>query len=109
MVRKNGRRAVRVRHLVAPGLVGALGVAGVAAVCGRGRWAALLMTPYVAAIAAATVKVKRAERTDRSVRLGTLASSFPTMHLAWGLGFLEGFLLGRAPAAATARDPRRKL
>lgn len=108
MVRKNGRRAVRVRHLVAPGLVGALGAAGVATVFGRGRWAALLLAPYVAAIATATVKVKHHERTDRSVQLITLASSFPTMHVAWGIGFLEGLLLGRAPAAATARDPRRK-
>ena len=106
MVRKNGRSAVRLRHLVAPAVTGVLGLAGASALIGKGRWALLATAPYVAAIAGATVMTKRNERTEHSVNVPTLALTFPTMHLAWGTGFLEGMFLGRAPAAATARDPR---
>lgn len=106
MVRKNGRRAVRLRHLAAPALVILLALAGASALTGRRRLALLAAAPYAAVIAAATTKAKRDGRTGRDAKWYALAATFPTMHLTWGIGFLEGLIFRRPPAAATARDPR---
>lgn len=105
MVRKNGRTAVRVRHLAAPALVTVLGAAAVAAVSGRGRLAVALGAPYAAGLSVATLRTARQAEPGRRPAPGRLAAAFATMHLTWGIGFLEGMLLGRAPAASTAREP----
>ena len=105
MVRKNGRSAVRARHLAAPALVGLLAAAGGSAALGRRAVAGGLLAPYALALGVAAVKTKRQSATDDQVTTLQLASSFATMHVTWGWGFLEGLLLRRPPAAATRRDP----
>jgi GT2 family glycosyltransferase len=151
MVRKNGRRAIRVRHLAPPLLV--LALAG-AAGCASARWwpaAALLAGPYGVAVAGATVATLRASTPvhappepgpavdhsdaaagpampDQGLPAGDsavtrtaggrtgdsqgrrpgptrLAMSFLAMHLGWGLGFLEGYVLHLRPATSSARLP----
>jgi GT2 family glycosyltransferase len=124
MVRKNGRTAVRLRHLAAPGLVAWLaGSAGVAA-SGHPRIAAGMVAPYAAGLVAATALTRRAGGQDSgghdspghdspggadlpTLAVAPLLGSFATMHLTWGLGFLEGYLLRLRPVAASGRDPRR--
>ena len=108
MVRKNGRSAVRVRHLVAPALVTWLGGAAVAAVSGHPRIATGMVTPYCAGLAGATTVTLRKGYGQEGLRPFPLAGAFAAMHLGWGLGFLEGFLLRLTPAAASGRDPRKK-
>ena len=107
MVRKNGRTAVRVRHLTAPALVGALGLSAVAAVTGHRRTAAVLSVPYVIAVGAATAITWRTAQesgSDEETSLATLPGAFVAMHLPWGVGFFEG-LAGVAPYASSKRDP----
>ena len=124
MVRKNGPSAVRVRHLVAPGLVVWLGGAAVAALSGHPRVAAAMAAPYGAGVAAATARTLRkagetggeplpdgvpedvAANARGPLPVAPLAGSFGAMHLGWGLGFLEGYVLGLRPAQASARDPK---
>jgi cellulose synthase/poly-beta-1,6-N-acetylglucosamine synthase-like glycosyltransferase len=116
MVRKNGRSAVRVRHLAAPGLVGWLGGAAVAAVSGHPKVAAGMVAPYGAALLAATAHTmhKGAEPLPSAVPAAVvperpgplpLLGAFGAMHLGWGLGFLEGYVLGLPPAESSSRDP----
>lgn len=105
MVRKNGRSAVRLRHLAAPALVGLLAAGGTAALVRRPGLAASAVLPYAAALGLATVRTAGAHQASVPVARTRLIGAFATMHLTWGLGFLEGMALGRAPAAATQRDP----
>jgi succinoglycan biosynthesis protein ExoA len=106
MVRKNGRSAVRARHLVAPALVSALAVAATAAVVGKPRIAAAIVTPYALGIIAATARtVSRPHDQGSAVPALALSAAFVTMHTTWGLGFLEGITLGARPAASSAPDP----
>ena len=82
-------RQVRVRHLVPIGLVGAFGVAGLAAVvsdAGR-RLLALLLIVYVGAIVAATLRYGRGRAAGI---MAALAAAYPTMHLSYGVGMLKG-------------------
>lgn len=104
MVRKNGRNAVRARHLAAPALVGALGLAAAAAVTGHPRIAATLVAPYVLGVAGATAITSRSDESG-DVQPVTLAAAFVTMHLTWGLGFLEGLTLRLPPVSGSVRDP----
>jgi succinoglycan biosynthesis protein ExoA len=101
MVRKNGPRSVRPRHLVAPALVLALAGAGVVALSGRPRVALAIAAPYIAALAATTLTVPRGTGPDDSIERAALPGAFAAMHLAWGLGFLEG-LAGTKPALSSA-------
>jgi succinoglycan biosynthesis protein ExoA len=121
MVRKNGRSAVRLRHLAAPALVVWLGGAAVAAITGHPKVAAGMVTPYGAALVAATAHTLRKGPEpvpDAALPAGPdgtvpaeglrplpVVGAFAAMHLGWGLGFLEGLVLGRTPAAASSRDP----
>ncbi len=142
MVRKNGRRAVRIRHLAPPALVVALAAAAACAVAGLWPVAAVLSGPYCLALVAATVATLRSSAPvqappepgtgtaegDREpaagaarltwtdgARTGDVAGrrpgparlliSFMAMHLGWGLGFLEGFVLRLKPATSSARLP----
>lgn len=116
MVRKNGRSAVRARHLAAPALVVWLAGAALLVLAGRRRTGMVLAAPYGAALLAATAKTmqKGYEHVGPTEQAGSreqvrplpLLGAFAAMHLGWGLGFLEGYLLGRTPAAASARDPK---
>ncbi|WP_313023521.1 glycosyltransferase family 2 protein [Mobilicoccus sp.] len=111
MVRKNGREAIRARHLAAP--VAVVGTAGLALLAIRHpRLAAAAYSPYLAGVGAATVHAWRrrgdlqpepgAPR-DTSVSVPSLPGSFVAMHYGWGLGFLEGYLLGKEPARSSQR------
>lgn len=103
MIRKNGPRAIRLRHLAPPGVVILLGAGGVAAVAGRRRVAAALLAPYPIGICVAVAATESQDRTiDGSVRL---AAAFATMHLAWGLGLLEGIVLKATPVISSGRAP----
>ncbi len=102
MVRKNGPSAVRLRHLAPPALVTDLGLAGVAALIGRPRVALSLTAPYAAVLAYATVRTRTtARRADASV--AAFPAALATMHLSWGIGFLEG-LAGREAALGSQRQ-----
>lgn len=101
MVRKNGPSAVRPRHLAPPALVVNLGLAGAAALTRHPRIAAALATPYAIVLGYATVKSAPAARAAQA-DLAAFPAALATMHLSWGVGFLEG-LSGRAPALASQR------
>ncbi len=82
-------RQVRPRHLVPLGLVGTLGLAGLAALVsdtGR-RLLALLLIAYLGAIVAATLRYGRGHR---PAILAALAAAYPTMHVSYGLGMIRG-------------------
>jgi succinoglycan biosynthesis protein ExoA len=108
MVRKNGRSAVRVRHLVAPALVAWMGGAALVAASGHPRIAVGMVAPYGAGLVGATAVTLRKGYGQERLTPVPLAGSFAAMHLAWGLGFLEGYLLRLPPAAASGRDPRKR-
>jgi succinoglycan biosynthesis protein ExoA len=108
MVRKNGRSAVRLRHLVAPALVAWTGAATVVAVSGHPRTAAAMIAPYGAGLTAATAITLRKGYGEGRLSPLPLAGAFAAMHFGWGLGFLEGTLLRLVPAAASGRDPRQR-
>jgi GT2 family glycosyltransferase len=105
MVRKNGVAAVRPRHLAAPGLILMLAGAAAAGAIGRRRAAGMLALPYPAALGVAVTFTRRRDRAQEDVDGLRLAASFATMHVAWGLGFLEGISLGTAPQASSAEAP----
>jgi succinoglycan biosynthesis protein ExoA len=107
MVRKNGRSAVRLRHLAAPALVTWLGASAVTAAAGHPRVAGIMVAPYAAGLIGATAITIRKGYGQRELRPLPLIGAFGAMHLGWGLGFLEGYLLRLTPAAASSRDPRR--
>ncbi len=101
MVRKNGPHAVRLRHLVAPALVLVLVGAGVAAASGRRRVAASLCAPYVGLLTVATITMARDLAPDEPVERAAFPEALATMHLSWGLGFMEG-LAGAKPAPSSS-------
>lgn len=104
MVRKNGLEAVRLRHLAPPGLLVMLVAGGGAALARRPRTAAVLLLPYPAVLAVAVTATKMPARrtTADSMRL---AGAFASMHLAWGLGFIEGIVLQAQPVTSSGRSP----
>ena len=85
------------RHLAAPGLVASWVAAG-ALVPRRPRLAVLVVSPYLAALAAATVVTSR-RLPDRRARW-YLPLSFLAMHTGWGVGFWEGVLAWCRPRPA---------
>ncbi len=105
MVRKNGVGALRGRHLAAPALVTALGAAAVLTVTGHSRLASAIVGPYAAGVGVASVDAWRHGPDDDTGRasLAALGGAFVVMHVSWGVGFLEGYLLGARPVAASAR------
>ena len=104
MVRKNGLQAVRLRHLAPPGLLVMLVGGAGAALLGRPRAAAALLAPYPAVLA---VAVTATDAPGRRTPAGTfrLAGAFASMHLAWGLGFIEGIALRAEPVMSSGRSP----
>lgn len=101
MVLKNGPTAVRPRHLAAPGLVVLLSTAALAGLTGRRRAAAALALPYPVAVAVAVAYTENAD--GGSPGPTRLAGAFATMHLAWGVGFLEGITTRAAPTSSSLR------
>jgi succinoglycan biosynthesis protein ExoA len=84
--------SVRVRHLLPPALVAYGAVAVLAAATGAvdRRWVALAVTPYPAAVLAASA-LTAGEVDDPAGRV-FLPGAFAAMHVGWGLGFWEGLL-----------------
>jgi succinoglycan biosynthesis protein ExoA len=82
-------RQVRARQLVPIGLVGAFGVAGLAALLGDAgrRLLAVLLVAYLGAIVAATLRYGRGRPPPV---LAALAAAYPTMHLSYGFGMIRG-------------------
>jgi succinoglycan biosynthesis protein ExoA len=101
MVRKNGLRAVRPRHLAAPALVVMLSSAAVAGSLGRRSTATALASPYLVALAVAVSRSSRSAGGD--VDAIRLAGAFATMHLAWGIGFLEALTTRASPDNSSIR------
>ncbi len=77
--------SVRWRQFVAPVFVVGLGLSGIAATAGHRKLAAIVPGAYVAATVTTTV-AELLKRRDRATLL--LPAVFPTMHIAWGTGFL---------------------
>lgn len=99
MVRKNGRTAVRTRHLAPPVLVLVLALSLALA-----PFAALsLLVPALYALGVIVVGVAtwfHVPERDQASLVG-MPAAFAATHLGWGLGFLEGLLLGRTPVVAS--------
>jgi hypothetical protein len=84
MLRRNPR-ALRMRQLVAPITLVGVTVGLVGAATGR-RWMLAAPTIYGAGVVAAAAKAQGLSPRSRIA----LAAVFPTMHGAWGAGFLVG-------------------
>ncbi len=102
MIRKNGVEAIRARHLVPPAFVVGTGLLIVGGVF---RPALLtLLTPYLALVAAASVQAWRSRNPDEDVAPTVLPVAFAAVHAGWGLGMLEGLVLGRQPYLASGNS-----
>jgi len=99
MLRKNGLRAARIRHLVPPAAV--VGVLAVGAVTPRHPRAALALVPYAAGVAVASAAAWRQRSHGVPTSAAALPAAFAAMHFSWGLGLVEGLLLGVRPALAS--------
>ncbi|MDT0353500.1 glycosyltransferase family 2 protein [Pseudonocardia charpentierae] len=102
MVRKNGMGAVRLRHLGAPALVLSLVASGLGAVRGARAAAAAVPVTYASTISLGAWAIAR-RRGNVSIETQRLAAALGAMHVGWGLGFLEGLVLGSRPASSTAK------
>jgi succinoglycan biosynthesis protein ExoA len=105
MVRKNGRSAVRLRHLAPPAAV----LSGLLLLSGSliQPWLLIGTLPYLCLISVASVLVYRRRGCEETTSWCALPAAFITTHSAWGLGFLEGILLKLPPAHASGRDDVR--
>lgn len=102
MARKNGPGALKLRHLAAPtAVLGTVALAGLA--LRHPGWAASCYAPYAIGVGVASVSAWR-HRPEQEVDPVTLPLSFLAMHYGWGLGFLEGYLLGRTPQRASGNS-----
>jgi succinoglycan biosynthesis protein ExoA len=99
MVRKNGRDAVRLRHLAPPTLVGLSALALLVAPV----WPASLgfLALYLAGVIVIGAVTWWGSADRRDTSLLAMPAAFAATHFGWGLGFLEGLLLGRTPAVAS--------
>ena len=91
--------STRIRHLVAPALVGWTAAAALVGLR-RPRLGAAMMAPYAAGVTAAAVHSARTVPPSVAIRT---APAFVTMHFAWGAGWWERMVLRRRATAATAR------
>lgn len=98
MVRKNGGRAMRLRHLAAPGLIVWLGCAAAALATGHPKIAATLAGTYAGVLGVGALDATRGRP---EVNRLDAAAALATMHVAWGLGFWEGLLFNLQPATAS--------
>lgn len=90
---------MRLRDALPPVAVVGGAVLSVAAL--RRQQVLIVGLPYLVALRAASSRAWR--RRDPGVRTSatSLPLAFVAMHGGWGLGFLEGYLLGSAPARAS--------
>jgi cellulose synthase/poly-beta-1,6-N-acetylglucosamine synthase-like glycosyltransferase len=98
MVRKNGRRAVRLRHLAPPALVGLTAISWLLSPLLPAALGFLCLYLF-GSVVIGTATWWRTERRETS--LLAIPAAFAATHYGWGLGFLEGLLLGRTPALAS--------
>jgi succinoglycan biosynthesis protein ExoA len=90
------------RHLAAPLLVAWMAAATVVAI-GRPRAAIAMISPYLAAVAAASlVTSRRLERREDAVHL---PAAFVAMHVGWGVGFWRGLVMRRLSGLARRTTP----
>ena len=101
MVRKNGRSAVRLRHLVPPAAV----VSGLLLLSGSliQPWLLVGTLPYLCLVSLASVLAYRRRVPKEKTSWWALPAAFATTHTAWGLGFLEGIAFKLPPAHASGR------
>jgi succinoglycan biosynthesis protein ExoA len=106
MVRKNGRAAVRLRHLAPPSAV----AGGMALLLGSLFQPALLLgfAPYLALVMAASVLTWRRRSATEKTSLLAMPAAFVATHVGWGLGFIEGVALRRTPACASGSQAVRR-
>jgi glycosyltransferase involved in cell wall biosynthesis len=105
MVRKNGRSAVRLRHLVPPAAV----VSGLLLLSGSliQPWLLVGTLPYLCLVSVASVLAYRRRVRQEKTSWWALPAAFATTHAAWGLGFLEGIVFKLPPAHASGRTDVR--
>jgi succinoglycan biosynthesis protein ExoA len=105
MVRKNGRSAVRLRHLAPPAAV----ISGILLLSGSliQPWLLVGTLPYVFLVTVASVLAYRRRASNDKISLLALPAAFLTTHAAWGLGFLEGIVFKMPPAKASGRGDVR--
>lgn len=104
MIRKNGQKAVRLRHLVPPTFVVGSGLILLGGLAKPVLW--LFLAPYFLLVGGASAMQWRKRGQDK-VSAPALPASFLAIHVGWGLGMLEGLLLGRQPIPASG-DARLK-
>ncbi len=100
MVRKNGRSAVRPRHLAPPTLVAGTVVVVTAAALVT-PWFLLTLPAYGLGMVAIGLLTWWRLPGRVQVSLPAMPAAFVTTHFGWGLGFLEGLLFARTPAVAS--------
>ncbi len=98
-VRKNGPSSMRWRYIAPPALV--LGGTALLALAPLKRSSLLGLLPYAAVISYASAESWLKRPVDEDVSISSLPLAFMGMHVGWGVGFLEGMLLKRAPALAS--------
>lgn len=102
MLRKNGAEAIRLRHLVPPAFVVGTGVLLLGGLFRRGLWA--LLVPYLGLLAAASAQAWRNRDPKVDADPAALPPAFAAVHTGWGLGMLEGLLLGKEPHLASGNS-----
>ena len=105
MVLKNGSRALAARHLAPPALLAVITLAALAAALGRPRVAVAVGVPYALVVGGGTTAAWVGRPRGEPVSLPALPAALVTMHLAWGVGFLEGLLARRRAAAGSLVHP----
>lgn len=100
MVRKNGRSAVRVRHLAPPLLVGG-SLLTVPAAAVLSPWLLLVLPAYALGVVGVSLRTWRQSAERKSMSLLAMPAAFAATHYGWGLGFLEGLVARLAPAVAS--------
>jgi glycosyltransferase involved in cell wall biosynthesis len=99
MVRKNGRSAVRARHLAPP--LAVLAGLGIGLMTFIEPVSLIALLPYLSLVSVASWLTWRQRPGGHPVSRLALPAGFITVHTGWGLGFLEGFLLRLRPALAS--------
>ncbi len=105
MIRKNGAGAIRLRHLVPPAFVAGGGLLLVAGLARPAIW--LLLAPYGALVAFASIRAWRTRDQDAETSAPALPASFVAVHTGWGLGMLEALVLNRQPYLASGNSRLR--
>ena len=90
------------RHLAAPLLVAWMAAATVVAIR-RPRAAIAMVSPYLAAVAAASLVTSR--RLDRREDAAHLPAAFVAMHVGWGVGVWRGLVRRRVSGSAQRTTP----